>query len=248
MSSEAECSRTGQYCIINTNRSLSTPAPSTPSTEAHSNTTYSSTQASFSSQATTTVPTYITEYLAQDDTRDSDLDSVISRDCNEDIESLLQSVCHGRPFPTWYFNTISPKFVRKIPDNIDGTKLYKIHIHKHLWHIPTTDRRYFRMLTSSCKGFMGEWYIGTCKGSFVCNNKTCPFIRTSQFHQPNKVSWRNIRGNLNFKVCAICDHVMQHIYCGAKKLVEYDFSTQIATVYHLGTHKCWPQLSAKTSA
>ena len=104
------------------------------------------------------------------------------------------------------------------------------------------------MLTSSCEGFMGEHCIGTCKGSFVCNKKACPFIRTSQFQKPNKVSWRNIRGKLNFKVCAIYDHVAQRIYCGAKKLVEYNYITQIATVYHLGTHKCWPQISPRTSA
>ena len=91
------------------------------------------------------------------------------------------------------------------------------------------------MLASSCEGFMGECRIGTCKGSFVCNKKACPFIRTSQFQQPNKVSWRNICGNLNFKVCAIYDHVAQCIYCGAKKLVEYNYTTWIATVYHLGT-------------
>ena len=95
---------------------------------------------------------------------------------------------------------------------------------------------------------MGERRIGTYKGSFVCNNKACPFIITSQFQQPNKVSWCNIRGNLNFKVCVICDHVAQCIYCGAKKLVEYDYTTWIATVYHLGIHKCWPQISSRTSA
>ena len=103
------------------------------------------------------------------------------------------------------------------------------------------------MLTSSHKGFMGERCIGTCKGSFVCNNKACPFIMTSQCHQPNKVGWCNIHGNMNFKVCSICDHVAQHIFCSAKKLVEYDYSTRVATVYHLGTHKCWPQLSKRKS-
>ena len=104
------------------------------------------------------------------------------------------------------------------------------------------------MLTSSREGFMGECHFGTCKGSFVCNNNACPFVRRSQFQQPNKVSWRNIRGNLNFKVCAICNHVAQCIYCGAKKLVEYDYTTRIATVYHLGKHKCWPKISSRTSA
>ena len=40
----------------------------------------------------------------------------------------------------------------------------------------------------------------------------------------------------------ICDHVAQRLDCGAKKLIEYDYATWIATVYHLGTHKCTPQL------
>ena len=271
MSSEAECPGTGQYCTRNTPRSTTTAPPSTPSTDAHSDTTYSSTQAhsdeifssiqgnsdsnsdttysstqpSFLSQAT--FPTFLTGYLDEGDTRDSDLDSILSKECDEDTESPLQSVSRGRPFPTWFFNTIIPKYLKKIPDDIDGTQLYKVPIREHLWHVPTSDKRHFRMLTSSREGFTGERRIGTCKGSFVCNNKACPFIRTSQFQQPNKVSWHNIRGNLNFKVCAICDHVAQRIYCGAKKLVEYDYAARIATVYHLGTHKCWPKISTRTS-
>ena len=186
MSSEAECPGTGQYCTRNTPGSPTTAPPSTPSTDAHSDTTYSSTQASFLSQAT--IPTYLTGYLDEGDTRDSDLDSILSKECDEDTESLLQSVSHGRPFPTWFFTTIIPKYVKKIPDDIDGTQLYNVPIREHLWHVPTSDKRHFRMLTSSHEGFTGECRIGTCKGSFVCNNKACPFIRTSQFQQPNKVS------------------------------------------------------------
>ena len=181
ISSEAECSGTGQYCIRSTPRSPSTGPQSTPSTEAHSDTTYSSTQASFSTMAASTIPTYVTEFLTEPDTGDSDMDSVLSWDCDKDTQTLIQSVSHGRLFPTWYFDTISPKFVKKIPDDIDGIKLYMVHICEHLWHVPTSDRCHFRMLTSSGEGFMGEHHIGTCKGSFVCNNKACPFIRTSQF-------------------------------------------------------------------
>ena len=44
------------------------------------------------------------------------------------------------------------------------------------------------------------------------------------------------------KLCAICDHVAECLNCGAKKLIEYDYSTQVATVYHLGQHKCTPLL------
>ena len=271
ISSEPECLGSGKYCMTHTTTprtrsTYSSPTPSTPtpstSNEAHSDTTYSSYSTQlFSTQETTTLPTYLlstegtasvqnylTEYLAHEDVRDSDLDSVIERDPDDELESLIQSVFCGRPFPTWYFNTIPPQWVNKIPENINGIKHYWIKIHEHLWHVPTSDRRHFRMLTSSCKGFMGERRIGTCKGSFVCNNPDCPFIKTSQCHQPNKVSWRNVCGNMNFKVCAICDHVAQRIYCGAKKLVEYDYSSRIATVYHLGNHKCWPQLSNRNSS
>ena len=86
--------------------------------------------------ATSTIPT---EFLTEPDTGDSDMDSVLSRDCDEDTQTLIQSVSNGRPFPTWYFDTISPKFVKKIPDDIDGTKLYMVHISEHLWHVPTSD-------------------------------------------------------------------------------------------------------------
>ena len=148
ISSEAECSGTGQYCIRSTPRSPSTGPPSTPSTEAHSDTTFSSTQASFLTTATCTIPT---DFLTEPDTGDSDMDSVLSRDCDEDTQNLIQSVSRSRPFPTWYFDTVSPKFVKKIPDDIDGTKLYMVHICEHLWHVPTSDRCHFRMLTSRRK-------------------------------------------------------------------------------------------------
>ena len=98
------------------------------------------------------------------------------------------------------------------------------------------------MLTSSCEGFFGERRIGTCKGSFQCCNKECPFIKTSHCHQPNRVSWRNVRSVHHVKVCAICDHIAERLNCSAKKLFEYDYSTQVATVYHLGQHKCTPPL------
>ena len=107
ISSEAECSGTGQYCIRSIPRSPSTGPPSTPSTEAHSDT-FSSTQASFLTMAPHTIPT---DFLTEPDTGDSDMDSLLSRDCDEDTQTLIQSVSRGRLFPTWYFDTVSPKFV-----------------------------------------------------------------------------------------------------------------------------------------
>ena len=101
-------------------------------------------------------------------------------------------------------------------------------------------------MTSSGDGFLGERQSAYCKGSFVCTNKECPFTRTSKLNQPNKVSWRNIRGIRHYKICTICDETAEHISCPARKMIEYDYSTRIALVYHIGYHSCWPQISTDT--
>ena len=77
-------------------------------------------------------------------------------DLQDDEQQLLQSVSRGRLFPTWYFNSVQPTFVNRLPDNIDGTSLFKIKIKDHMWHAVTGDKRHFRMLTSSREGFYGE--------------------------------------------------------------------------------------------
>ena len=94
------------------------------------------------------------------------------------------------------------------------------------------------MVTSSQEGFNGERRIGTCQGSFICNNDQCPFVLTSHNAAPNRVSWRYVRGRRTLRVCNICDQVAQREGCGARKVIEYDYGTHMATVYHLGDHRC----------
>ena len=98
------------------------------------------------------------------------------------------------------------------------------------------------MLTSSREGFRGERRIGTCLGSFVCDSEQCPFVCTSRDSVPNKVSWGNVRAKRNIYICNTCDQVDQREGCGACKLIEYDYKTHHATVYHLGNHTCSSQL------
>ena len=161
-------------------------------------------------------------------------------------QALAQGVSHGRPFPTWIFDNKIPEEVTHIPFDINGLSYYKIDIKDHKWHQPTSDKRYFKVMTSSHDGFLAERRSAYCKGSFVCTNKECPFTRTSKLNQPNKVSWRNIRGIQHYKICAICDETAERISCPARKMIEYDYSTRIALVYHIGYHSCWPQISTDT--
>ena len=97
-------------------------------------------------------------------------------------------------------------------------------------------------MTSSREGFIGERRIGSCLGSFVCRNEQCPFVCISGDSVPNKVSWRNVRAKRNIHIWNICDQVAQREGCGARKLIEYDYKTHLATVYHLGNHTCSLQL------
>ena len=67
-------------------------------------------------------------------------------------------------------------------------------------------------------------------------------MKTLANHVPNKVNWHIPKGKKNCRICNICDHVAEREGCGAKKLIEYDYDTKTATVYHLGKHSCWLQL------
>ena len=161
---------------------------------------------------------------------------------NFEVENLLTNISRGKPFPTWFFDNFSPIHVDHIPDDIDGTALYKIKLKDNDWHRVTRDKRHFVMHTTSKEGFTGIRRIGTCLGSFVCRNDDCPFICTSSERVPNKVNWRVPRGKRHLRICTICDHIAVREGCGAKKLVEYDNLRMVATVYHLGEHTCWAKL------
>ena len=159
-----------------------------------------------------------------------------------EAKTLTSQISHGRPFPTWYFERTVPELVDAIPLDIDGTQLYQIKTTKNQLTKVTWDLRHFQMLTSSREGFVGDRRIGMCQGSFVCCNKQCPFVCTSKHSVPSKVSWRFMKAKWNIRICNICDQFAQREGCGARKLIEYDYHTQLATVYHLGNHTCSLQL------
>ena len=159
-----------------------------------------------------------------------------------EVKVLTSQIRHGRPFPTWYFERTVPEIIDVIPLDIDGTQLFQIKTTRNEWTKVTHDLQHFQMVTSSREGFIGERRIGTCLGSFVCHNEQCPFVCTSRDSVPNKVSWRHIRAKRNICICNICDQVAQREGCGSCKLIEYDYETQLATVYHLENHTCSLQL------
>ena len=145
----------------------------------------------------------------------------------------------------WVFENMTPEEVTAIPPNIDGLCFYRIKTNTTNWTKVTADLRHFNMLTSSHSGYDGERHIGKCQGCYVCLNPDCPFVKTSKNAVRNKVSWRILRGRRNVRICTICDTTGHREGCGARKMVEFDDASGIARVYHIGMHKCCPQVDMK---
>ena len=162
-----------------------------------------------------------------------------------DEDMILRNICRGKPFPMWLFEDMEPEYVTAVPGDIDGLCFYSIKANASNWTKVTADLRHFNMLTSSHSGYDGERRIGKCLGSFVCRNTECPFVKTSKNSVPNKVSWRIPHGRWNVHICTICETTGNREGCGARKMVEFDDASGIARVYHIGTHKCCPQVDMK---
>ena len=135
--------------------------------------------------------------------------------------------------------------VEKEHEDINGMKLYKIPASDNTWGDLTSDCQYFVMQTSTRSTLFGTQKIGKCHGSWVCPNDDCNFRKTSENHQLNYVNWTNIGNNRNMTVCEICDNFMVREKCGARKMVEYNDKTRVATVYHLGIHICHTRIDNK---
>ena len=46
-------------------------------------------------------------------------------------------------------------------------------------------------------------------------------------------------------VCTICDTLAEQLPCGTLKMVQLNYNTGIATVYHIGEHTCNPKINKK---
>ena len=141
---------------------------------------------------------------------------------------------------------MEPEVVTSIPTDIDGMKYYTVKTSIKTWHYDTSDLHYFILKTTSKAGVYGNTNkTGSCHGSWICPNKSCPFVGTSHEHQPNKVNWRGDLICKGVQICKICGTYAVREGCGARKLVEFDPKSQVAIVYHLGKHTCWNRIDTE---
>ena len=155
-------------------------------------------------------------------------------------DTTVVTIKSGKPFPTWLDENINGQYVKQIPDLINGLKLYVVNTTLEDYSDDTADLQYFDMKTSSKAKYAGIQKGGICQGSWECPNPHCTFKALSVNNQLNRVSWLNVRGYKNLKICDSCRCMAQRQGCGARKFVDFNPQTNIAQVYHMGTHTCTP--------
>ena len=158
-------------------------------------------------------------------------------------DTTVVTIKSGKPFPTWLYNNINAQYVQQIPNLINGFKLYVVGTTLEDYSDDTADLHYFDMKTSSKIKHAGIRKGGICQGSWEYPNPHCTFKALSVNNQPNRVSWLNVKGYKNLKICCRCMAKRQG--CGARKFVDFNPWTNIALVYHMGTHTCTPQLETR---
>ena len=77
-----------------------------------------------------------------------------------------------RPFLNMLqFEGVEIEKVDYVPNDVNGTHIYRINCLENEWIEHQKDCQWWKMHTSSRKGFQGKRKIGTCKGHFMCTNK-----------------------------------------------------------------------------
>ena len=160
-------------------------------------------------------------------------------------DNNLPDIHCRKSFPTWIFWEEDSEVVQAIPNLPNGKKPYKIYTGQDTWHEVTSDLRFFDIKTSSRSRYSGVCKVGKCLGSWICPNKNCTFRATSDDHQPNRINWKGVRERKDIKICQICKTVVMQEGCGARKLVEFNPTTWIAYIYHLGNHTCQGKIDRK---
>ena len=139
----------------------------------------------------------------------------------------------GTVFPTQLFEGVEPKVVNFLPPNINGNKYYHVKCDSRNLTKKTSDRRWWYMRTSSKKGLVGYRRVGTCTGSWECVNENCSYLSTEGQRNNWHFEFRN-----STRCCYSCGTFASQVSCGARKLVQFSLGSEIAQVYHIGTHKC----------
>jgi hypothetical protein len=144
-------------------------------------------------------------------------------------------------YDTSLFIKSEPVKVEKVPYNLNGDKWFVIKCGRNEVSRLSSDGRHFEMKSSKRVGLeRGKRKVGTCNGSYSCENQKCSFLESSG--NKNCSNFQNVNSRANkgpkMHVCFSCGFPATHVPCKAKKVTEYNDMTGKLNVFHLGTHSC----------
>ena len=124
--------------------------------------------------------------------------------------------------------------VDTIPWDIDGDNIYQVPATEEDYIRKYKDGRNFILKNSNRVGLNGYRKVGNCQGSLICTRTDCPKLTTEG--SVNTIDFKRI-GNNTF-VCNSCGHLVNRVYCGCIKIVEFDKDRGTLTYLHQGNHLC----------
>ncbi|MCG8621943.1 MAG: hypothetical protein MJE68_08125, partial [Proteobacteria bacterium] len=130
------------------------------------------------------------------------------------------------------------EMVNKPPWDVDGDHHYKILCDEDSWVDKQKDGRWWVMTTSSRLGLQGKRKVGSCRGSRICQNVDCPKLQSEGVCNINPKDFVSENGAF---VCKSCGYYAVEIYCGCRKVTEYNKQTQELDVWYEGEHNCTPK-------
>ena len=106
---------------------------------------------------------------------------------NEITEIPRKFQIEGRPKKNKYrknfirpqtFTNVDVEMVDSVPWDVDAVHNYKILCESDEWYNKQKDGRWYKMNSTTRKGFCGIRKIGICQGSRICYNVHCPKLQT----------------------------------------------------------------------
>ena len=127
------------------------------------------------------------------------------------------------------FAQMDSVLVEEIPWDVDRDQKYRIECEEDEFIDKAKDGRWFDMHTSSRKGLIGKRKAGSCQGSLMCENNTCPKLLSEGIPNTNEFT-----KDSGVDVCKCCGYYVYRAYCGVKKIIEFDHEANMMTVIYDG--------------
>ena len=97
------------------------------------------------------------------------------------------------------------------------------------------------MNSTTRKGLKGTQKVGSCQGSCIYHNIDCPKLQSEGICNINPKDFTFDNGAY---ICKSCGYYAVQIFCGCRKVTEFNKERNEIDVWYEGTHNCMPKLDA----